>query len=169
LNNKDGHENSFYQLKLFDAIEFVKNGSIRKRSFAMYLDYLNKQQKHAFLEIALYTVSIDNEVCQSERDMLQVISNEMNIFLKDGEFSIEASFDLEKRLEVFDTDEAKRILLLETLTLIFIDKKLHENEEELLQKIARHYNFNDKFLDKCLEYAKQTTENFYLGRELIFQ
>ncbi|RUM43805.1 MAG: TerB family tellurite resistance protein [Hydrogenimonas sp.] len=107
----------------------------------MFLLKLNKNEKKAFLQLAHYVARVDGNFGDEEKVVMQTYAYEMGI--EDEGFK-ENEFNLDRTLESFETDEAKKIVLIEIMALIYADNKVDEKEEEIIENICKKFTITRK-------------------------
>ncbi len=131
----------------------------------MFLHTLNDQEKQAYLRIAQYALNIDFDFSVCEENMLRNQCHEMEIAYDELDLS---DFILEDHLAIFETEQSKRIMFIEVVSLMFMDKHLEPLEKKLLDRIDKYFGFEGEFMNNATQYARQYIEAYYRGRMLVF-
>jgi len=116
----------------------------------MFLLKLNENEKKAFMQLAHYVARIDGNFGDEEKVVMQTYTYEMGI--EDEGFN-ESEFNLDKTLETFESDEAKRVALIEIMALIYADNRVDEKEEEIIESICNKFVITRK---KAMMYEEWT-------------
>lgn len=130
----------------------------------MFLTKLKEQEKEAFLMLAHHVAHSDDEFCHKEEQIILGYSLEMSII---GDEYNKNSFNLQSTLKVFESEESKRIVLLELLALVHCDDVLHDKEQEILTAIKEVFNFSDGYYSLCSNWAKSILALNQQGFQLI--
>lgn len=104
----------------------------------MFLNLLNDRQKQSFLALATKVVMADGEVAPKEHVTLNVRVAEMggNVKAPPAEIYGEPNF------EVFDTNRAQTIVVLELLVIAYSDQDYHEDERPIIDQLATEFGFS---------------------------
>lgn len=130
----------------------------------MFLNRLTLEEKEAFLHLAHYIAHVDDDFSQKERDIIDKYCMEMQI--DDVEWS-EEKFQRGAVLDVFQEESHKKIVLLEIMALVFSDGYLHQEEEQTLDEIVKHFGLNPNLGVVYKEWAKSILSLFVQGEALI--
>ena len=106
----------------------------------MSLMKLQSKEKFSFLQLAHYLARIDKRYGEKEEDIIFEYCTEMGIENLDS-FDVD-NFCLDAILNDFKSEQSKRIVLLELMILIHIDRTFHINEMELIDKITNKFNIS---------------------------
>jgi hypothetical protein len=106
----------------------------------MFLMKLQSKEKLSFLQLAHYLARIDKRYGEKEEDIIFEYCTEMGIENLDS-FDVD-NFCLDAILNDFKSEQSKRIVLLELMILIHIDRTFHINEMELIDKITNKFNIS---------------------------
>jgi hypothetical protein len=106
----------------------------------MFLMKLQSKEKFSFLQLAHYLARIDKRYGEKEEDIIFEYCTEMGIENLDS-FDVD-NFCLDAILNDFKSEQSKRIVLLELMILIHIDRTFHINEMELIDKITNKFNIS---------------------------
>lgn len=129
----------------------------------MFLHLLNKDQKAAFLTLAHRVSMSDGEDGLDEMEALEGLKRRMGI-TADPEISAVLG---NLYLEPFDTPQARAIVLMELLTIVYSDGFLHEGEAQLIGEIATGLEIDQERLSKMAEWAMNALDLEADGESLI--
>lgn len=104
----------------------------------MFLNLLNDRQKQSFLALATKVVMADGEVAPKEHVTLNVRVAEMGGDVK----APPAEIFGEPNFEVFDTNRAQTIVVLELLVIAYSDQDYHEFERPIIDQLATEFGFS---------------------------
>jgi len=130
----------------------------------MFLNRLKKKEKVAFLELAHHIARSDNDFSESQQDIIQTYCIEMQI--EDIKYS-KKKFDLEKTLSNFKKYETRKIVLIETMALIYSDSILHKEEKKILNVMLKNFNISQSLAVTYAEWTKAIMALYTQGESLI--
>lgn len=132
----------------------------------MYLNYLNDIQQKIFLGLAQRVIEADKKIMHQERELLNQLSNEMNQY----EMISKPTPNLLK--DYFKEDYAKKILVMELLSLAECDGEIALEEEDLILAYCKElgiskkdYNKIKKFVNKFYK-LKSELEEYLFSSEI---
>jgi hypothetical protein len=131
----------------------------------MFLMKLQSKEKFSFLQLAHYLARIDNKYGEKEEDIILEYCTEMGIENLDS-FDTE-SFCLDTILNDFKSEQSKRIVLLELMILIHIDRTFHINEMELIEKITNKFNINLEDVKDYSQWGKSVSMLYEVAKIFI--
>ncbi len=117
----------------------------------MFLNRLNEKEKAAFLKLAYYVATNDNDFSIEEKEIINVYCMEMQINNIDFDKS---NFDLDSILLEIESSESQKIVLLEIMALVYSDNILHQSEKDVLEKMVNKFNLNPKLTSVYAEWTK---------------
>ncbi|MBT2655072.1 hypothetical protein J7E81_07370 [Bacillus sp. ISL-18] len=107
----------------------------------MFLAELQREEKTAFLELALLIASIDGNLSIFETTILNKYQKELEL-----ENYVPTGMAVEEILKTFKSERSKNIVLTELLQLIYSDGALQDQENEIVGLIKEHFGFDpDEF------------------------
>lgn len=115
----------------------------------MFLNILTERQKQSFLALATKVVMADGGVVPEENVTLDVRKAEMggNIMAPPEEIFGEPNFG------VFDTEQARRIVVMELLVLAYSDDEYHVTERPIIEAFAKEFGFSEDQVNKFEDWA----------------
>ncbi|MBL3519014.1 TerB family tellurite resistance protein [Aliarcobacter lanthieri] len=131
----------------------------------MLLMKLQAREKFAFLQLAHYLARIDNSLGRDEEDVILEYCDEMGIENLDS-FDID-SFSLEDTLKNFKSLKSKKIVILELMILIHIDKNFNINEQILIDKIAKYFDISASEVNNYSAWGKSVATLYEIARVYI--
>lgn len=131
----------------------------------MFLMKLQSKEKFSFLQLAHYLARIDNTYGEKEEDIILEYCTEMGIENLDS-FDFD-TFCLDKILNDFKSEESKRIVLLELMILIHIDRTFHINEMELIEKITQKFDINMEDVKDYSQWGKSVSMLYEVAKIFI--
>jgi len=119
----------------------------------MLLDLLTPEEKHAFLDIAVYMISIDGNIQDNESSELKRLNNELGEDAKSYK-----SGNYKGAIKVLNQSPQghKRIVLLNLIILSMSDDLYHAEEHSLIEQLLELWGIT----------AKKKTELFRLVYQL---
>jgi len=130
----------------------------------MLLIKLQSREKFAFLQLAHYLARIDNDFGEDEKGIIAEYCNEMGI--ENIDFDIN-SFSLEDTLKQFKSKESKKIVVLELMILIHIDKNFNISEQVLIEKIAKYFDISTLEVNNYSAWGKSVAALYEIARIYI--
>ncbi|MCD4828258.1 MAG: hypothetical protein K8R90_02350 [Candidatus Cloacimonetes bacterium] len=130
----------------------------------MFLYTLNDREKRAFLAIADYAVSIDDETGLGEENLVRMQCQEMGIEYEELDLR---DFNLEDALYIFESNQSRKVLFFEICTILFMDHELKVKEKQLLDRIDRYYDFPRDYMPAATDHARKYVQLFFEGRAII--
>lgn len=131
----------------------------------MLLMKLQAREKFAFLQLAHYLARVDNNFGKDEEEFILEYCDEMGIENIDS-FDIK-SFSLEDTLRNFKSERSRRIVLLELMILIHIDRNFNVNEQILVEKISKNFGIKDKDVNNYSSWGKSVAALYEVAKAYI--
>lgn len=130
----------------------------------MYLNYLEENEKVAFLKLAHIVANIDGEVNENENIIIGSYCNEMN--MEDIKLDItKASIqDISKE---FKSLQSKKIITLELMSVINADGELKETETRFMNTLVKEFDLDEKFLEEVKSWSNSMLNIIEEGTMLI--
>lgn len=135
------------------------------RIYNMLLMKLQAREKFAFLQLAHYLARIDNDFGDSEEEIILEYCDEMGIENIDS-FDIK-NFSLEDTLKNFKSERSKKIVILELMILIHIDRNFNINEQILMDKISQCFGLELENLDDYSQWGKSVAMLYEVAKVFI--
>ncbi len=119
----------------------------------MFIGMLGKEQQEALASILQYVAKLDGENDAREDLLIKALLAESGLASVP---EVAADQDaVEALLGRFDTDLAKRALLLESLGVALADDVLHENEIKAILAMADALNVDRAWVDRARDYVQR--------------
>ncbi|OCL81765.1 hypothetical protein [Arcobacter porcinus] len=118
----------------------------------MLLMKLEAREKFAFLQLAHYLARADNNFGKDEEDIILDYCLEMGVENIDS-FDV-SKCDLEAILKNFKSIRSRKIVILELMILVHIDKVFNINEQVLIEKIAKYFEISEKDMQDFSAWGK---------------
>lgn len=134
----------------------------------MFLHLLDGAQRRELCRAALYVVAADGVVDLREEDALAQVRAELG-FLDPDDLPRPPrdQDDLLDGLEVFDTPERRRVLVLQLLILVLADDEQEERELEVLAAVCRRLDVSRAEFGRLRELARRILALRADGLELL--
>ena len=132
----------------------------------MYLNYLNQNEKVAFLKLAHIIANADNEICENEKIIIGSYCNEMgvdNISFNLDDVSISA---LSKE---FLNSSSKKITILELMSVINANGEFKESEKIIINELLQNFKLETKFLENVELWSKSLMTLIEQGTALVLE
>jgi hypothetical protein len=120
----------------------------------MFLNFLNRAEQECFLELAYSTANSDNEYVAEEKQMIEYFRNEMQLFESEYKLQNKSLDYIIKELKG-SSSIIQNYIMFELLGIIYADKKLVPEEENIVQKLQEVFNFSDEKVKKMHDKVKQ--------------
>ena len=124
----------------------------------MFLNLLNKDQKLAFLAVAMKIIGADGILEPRERQMIEAMRYEMGLFTETNL----PKGDLEDIVKPFDTKKSRIIMMLESIAVAYADENLGAEEQKILRALALIFELSEDeataLEDWVLRYKKLQNE-----------
>ncbi len=105
----------------------------------MFLQKLNEREKKHFLYLAQKLIKIDNKIKVVEVALLKKLTEEMGLSMKDA-VKLE---DINKAWQIFTAREVRIILLVELISIGYVDDDFCASENELIKEICSAFSISD--------------------------
>ena len=129
----------------------------------MYLNYLEENEKKAFLKLAHMIANSDDEFCDNERIIINSYCNEMGI--KDIEFDKNELIDI--IAYQFKTDQSRRIVIFELMNIINANGEFKDNERAIIDVLLKEFNIEEKFLNDVKQWSDSMSHLVEQGYKLV--
>lgn len=130
----------------------------------MFLQFLTKEEKEAFLQLAHFIARADDDFSKKEQDIIKTYCTEMQI--QDIEFDKD-SFELNKILNLVKSKKSQRVFLLEIMALIYSDEVLHNEEERVIDLILKKFDIDKNITSIYQEWTKAILALYRQGSYLL--
>jgi len=117
----------------------------------MFLNLLTDRQKQSFLALATKVVMADGEVVPKENVTLDVRVAEMGGNIKAPPDEIYGAANT----SIFDTPQARAILVLELMVIAYSDDEYHEDERPIIHDLIEEYGFTPDQVARFEDWAKR--------------
>ncbi len=129
----------------------------------MFLHDLTEHQKRTFLILAKQFVLADSKLSSAEERHLESMQREVCAEVP----SDAKSYDKKELLVSFDTSKSQISIILELITLGYIDGEFTEEENQFIHELASAFGISEDELGKYADWALKHYEVLCEGRELI--
>ncbi len=129
----------------------------------MYLNYLEENEKKAFLKLAHMIANSDDEFCDNERIIINSYCNEMGI--RDIEFDKNELIDI--IAYQFKTDQSRRIVIFELMNIINANGEFKDNERAIIDVLLKEFNIEEKFLNDVKQWSDSMSHLVEQGYKLV--
>lgn len=112
----------------------------------MFLNQLLSNEKEAFVSLSIHAAKANNVIEKEEIAMIEEYCKEMEI----ESFDLENAMELDKILEIYEKSEQKhkKIVLLETLGLLYADGKYDEQEKRFIYDCSEKIGLTKADVDR---------------------
>ena len=118
----------------------------------MFLNQLSDKEKNAFISLSVHASKSNGVLAEEEKAMIQEYCKEMDIPLFDANDAI----SMDEIVAVFNESELtiKKIVLLETLGLVYSDGEYDDSEKGFVIEYANKIGLTDEDVEKQTEAVK---------------
>jgi hypothetical protein len=117
----------------------------------MFLQFLTKEEKEAFLQLAHFIARADDKFSDEEREIIKGYCSEMQI--EDIGFD-EDNFELNKVLGFVKSKKSQKIFLFEIMALIYSDEVLDKEEKRIIDFILKKFDIDENIASIYQEWTK---------------
>ncbi len=129
----------------------------------MFLHDLTERQKRTFLILAKQFVLADSKVTSTEEKHLESMQRDVCAEIpSDAE-----SYDKKELMASFDTSQSQISIMLELITLGYIDGEFSEEENQFIHELANTFGISEGKLEKYANWALKHYEVLREGRALL--
>jgi len=131
----------------------------------MYLNYLDENERIAFLRMAYLVARIDDNFSDNEKVIIGSFCNEIGI---DGS-SINPSHNdnVADLVKHFKSTKSKKIVVLELMSIINADGKLDLAEEEIMEIIIKYFDLDGDYFNDVKKWSDLMLSLIDQGSSLI--
>ncbi len=119
----------------------------------MFLGQLSEKEKNAFISLSIHASNSNGIFADEEKVMIQEYCKEMGIPFFDADNAI----SMDEVVAVFMESELriKKIVLLETLGLLYSDGEFDDSEKGFINEYAKKIGLTDEDIEKQTEAIKE--------------
>lgn len=119
----------------------------------MFLGQLSEKEKNAFLSLSIHVSNSNGIFADEEKEMIQAYCKEMGIPFAAAEHVI----PMDEVIAVFRESElqTKKIVLLETLGLVYSDGKFDDSEKGFIHEYVKKIGLTDEDMEKQTEAIRE--------------
>lgn len=122
----------------------------------MFLNQLSAEEKKAFANLSVQVAKANGEVAEEEKAMIREYCKEMEISV----ISLDDVWPMDKIISVFSDSNmhVKRIVLLETLGLVYADGNYDEAEQGMVKDYAEQIGLSSADVEEQTDLIKRYIE-----------
>ena len=124
----------------------------------MFLSELTKEERHVFLKLAFHLTTVDGEIDDIERKVLETYSFEADIHFSESDYKTLDDATVISLAESIKDNKSKRIILIELFSLAYVNGEFHENEKRFMLTLSETFGLSDNEI-KALESWSQRMVN----------
>lgn len=129
----------------------------------MYLNYLEKNEKIAFLKLAHIIAKSDNVFCDNEKIVINSYCAEMCI----DDIKVDLNEDLNLICSEFILNRSKKIVILELMSIINANGIFKESEKKIINELLQTFHLDSEFLNNVQEWSKALINLIDQGTTLV--
>ncbi|RDU59868.1 hypothetical protein [Helicobacter sp. MIT 14-3879] len=138
----------------------------------MFLNLLNREEKVAFLEIAHHIAWSNDDFSDTQKNIIATYCLEMQIEDIQYDRNDEQSFNLSKTLAKVTNPRSQRIMLLESMALVFGEHvshldNIHKEEKRVIDEMIQAFALSKSHAIIYAEWTKAMLSLSTQGRALI--
>ncbi len=127
----------------------------------MYLNRLTKFEKEGFYALAHAIAASHDGISPEEQTILDSIVGEMQISPPDEILPIAEA------LKRFESDENRRLVLLELMLIALVDNDFAEAEQRVLSQVASAFALDTRHIERAASWAEGMLGLFRSGQRFI--
>ena len=132
----------------------------------MFIKNLGQRQKELFLLLAYKAAEANGEIAADEKEMMEEFSKEANIPpIYSADISLE---ELLKELSEISSESEKRIIALETLSILKSDTEIDMDERAFFSQVANKLDISNTEADKMEELLIKYTDIYEEIYKFVF-
>lgn len=129
----------------------------------MYLNQLTDSDKAAFLALATRMVMADGRVLEHEEALLKFVRHEMGDGITASMEQLMGTVDA----GAFSGPRARAIVLMELLTLSYVDDQHHVDEAHVVDQVAAAFGYDAAYLESLHAWARQQAAQMRAAFQLM--
>ena len=130
----------------------------------MYLNYLEENEKVAFLKIAHIVALSDGNFCENEKVIIGSYCNEMG--MNDIELNTQND-SIDILSNEFRNEQSKKIVILELMSIIHANGEFKESEKNIINQLTKKFAINDKYIKDVELWSQSLMHIIGQGENLI--
>ncbi|MBK1679435.1 hypothetical protein [Rhodocyclus tenuis] len=127
----------------------------------MYLNRLTNGEKVAFYSLAHAVAAAHEGISLEEKALLEATLHEMKIPQPQQILSVAEA------VSRFESDETRRIALLELMLIAMIDDDFDDAEQTVMSEVLKGFNFNENHVERAAAWAESLAALFRSGQRFI--
>jgi uncharacterized tellurite resistance protein B-like protein len=129
----------------------------------MYLNYLEENEKIAFLKLSHAVAHSDGDFCDNEKMVIGSYCNEMGI--DDVAFNKDESID--NISNEFKSIQSQKIAILELMSIINANGEFKKEEKNIIDILVTKFNINEKYLEDVKNWTELMLSLIEQGNSLV--
>ena len=129
----------------------------------MYLNYLEENEKIAFLKLAHMIADSDDKFCKNEKIVINSYCLEMGI----DDIKVDLNENLNLICSEFILSGTKKIVILELMSIINANGIFKESEKKIINELLQTFQLDREFLNEVQEWSKALINLIEQGTILV--
>ena len=129
----------------------------------MYLNYLEEDEKIAFLKLAHIIANSDDDFCENEKIVIGSYCNEMGV----EDFEVNLTEDLKGICCEFNNSKSKRVVILELMSIINANGEFKKSEKLIIDQLVTNFEIGEDYLENVQNWSNALLDIVDQGFELI--
>ena len=127
----------------------------------MYLNRLTDGEKVAFYSLAQAVAAAHEGISLEEKALLEAALHEMKISRPQEALSVA------KAVDCFESDESRRIALLELMLIATVDDDFGDAEQAVMAQVLVGFGFNENHIERAVAWSASLAALFRSGQRFI--
>ena len=133
----------------------------------MFLSELSKNERHVFLKFAFYLTTVDGEIDDFERKVLETYCFEADIHFSEIDYKTLDESTLISLAESIKDKKSKRIILIELFSLAYVNGEFHEDEKKFILALSETFGLSNDEIKPLESWSQRMVNLIDEGLKLI--
>jgi tellurite resistance protein len=129
----------------------------------MFLNVLEQQEQHAFLQLAHQVAYADGYINEMEAQLMMMYKHEIGL----SEDTVFSEISLQELIAQFKSEASKNAAFIEILGLILTDGEYNDEERMIVSKIKEGFGFSLEKYEMCKAWVHKVTDTYKEGLSII--
>jgi len=126
----------------------------------MLLNHLSEREKELFLELCHLIANIDQEYSQEEMSYIEDYRSEMGLSEYDYSLQGLSYSEIVHEIRSISSKENRRRIIIEIMALVKADGRLHDHENELLNRLKGDFDLEGDILKRIIGALDEVTKAY---------
>ena len=129
----------------------------------MYLNYLEENEKVAFLKLAYAIAHSDGEFCNNEKIVIGSYCNEIGI----DNVAFNKDEPIDNISNEFKSIKSQKIAILELMSIINANGEFKKEEKDIIDTLVTKFNIDEKYLEDVKNWTESMLGLIGQGNSLV--